>query len=118
MITKLFKDQIKTFRQSRLKPSLQIVALSAAILMPNIAQANQILKAFKVNNKVSVEEMKEADEKAKEEWAYSVGIQAFMFTVPMVMHDIQRDLRMDLKKIAKIKDRCPCAPVGAMGALF
>jgi DNA sulfur modification protein DndE len=83
--------------------------------VPNIVQANQILKAFKVNNKVSVEAMKEADEKAKEEWAYSVGIQAFMFTVPMVMHDIQRDLRMDLKKIAKIKDRCPCAPVGQWG---
>ena len=71
MIIELFKDQIRAFRQSRFNSSLQIVALSAAILVPNIVQANQILKAFKVNNKVSVEAMKEADEKAKEEWACS-----------------------------------------------
>ena len=106
---------MKNQNQSTVKSIVKMVALSAAFTLPTMANANEILKAFKVNNVLSVQAMKEADEKAKEEWAYSVGIQAFMFTVPMVMHDIQRDLRMDLKKIARIKDRCPCAPVGQWG---
>lgn len=106
---------MKNPNQSTVKSIVKMVALSAAFTLPTMANANEILKAFKVNNELSVQAMKEADEKAKEEWAYSVGIQAFMFTVPMVMHDIQRDLRMDLKKIARIKDRCPCAPVGQWG---
>jgi len=99
---------------SQLKLIVALALISIVLIVP-FASANNILKAFKVNNHLSVEAILEADEKSKEEWAYSVGIQAFMFTVPMVMHDIQRDLRMDLKKIARIKDKCPCAPVGQWG---
>ena len=101
--------------KAKLSTTLSVLALSTMLVLPSLANANAIIKAFKVNNNFSVQAMKEADNKAKEEWAYSVGIQAFMFTVPMVMHDVQRDLRMDLKKIARIKDKCPCAPVGQWG---
>ena len=98
-----------------MKPLLSSVLLSAAIAGSYSAQANNILQAFKVNNRMSVEAMKEADDKAKEEWAYSTGIQAFMFTIPMVMHDIQRDLRSNLALLEKVKDKCPCAPMGQWG---
>jgi len=97
------------------KPWVNAALLLSALSLSNNVVANNMLKAFKVNNNLSVEAMKEADNKAKEEWAYSVGIQAFMFTVPMVMHDIQRDIRMNLKLLERIKDKCPCAPVGQWG---
>jgi len=103
---------MKTFK---IKPLVKLLLLSSVLTVTNAASANNILKAFKVNNNLSMESIKAADNKAKEEWAYSVGIQAFMFTVPMVMHDVQRDLRMNLKLIERIKDKCPCAPVGQWG---
>lgn len=105
---------IKPFNR-RIKPLASVLMLSSLMTLSAPSNANNLLKAFKVNNQLSIEAIKEADEKAKEEWAYSVGIQAFMFTVPMVMHDVQRDLRMDLEKLERIKDKCPCAPVGQWG---
>jgi len=98
-----------------MKPIINVVLFSSVLALTNSATANNILKAFKVNNNLSVKAIKAADDKAKEEWAYSVGIQAFMFTVPMVMHDVQRDIRMNLPLIEKIKHKCPCAPVGQWG---
>lgn len=101
--------------QSRLSTALRMLTLSAFLVLPSLTNANQIIQEFKVNNNFSVQALQQADNKAKEEWAYSVGIQAFMFTIPAVMHDVQRDLRMDLKKIARMQDKCPCAPVGQWG---
>lgn len=94
---------------------LTVAFVSGSLLNIDSANANNLLKAFKVQNNASVAEMQKTDEKAIEEWAYSVGIQAFMYTVPLVIHDIQRDIRMDLQKLERIKNKCPCAPVGQWG---
>jgi len=103
------------FKSFKIKLLANLLILANTLILTSTANANNILKAFKVNNNLSMEAIEAADDKAKEEWAYSVGIQAFMFTVPMVMHDVQRDLRMNLKLLERIKDKCPCAPVGQWG---
>ncbi len=101
----------------RLKKSILTTGLFVALTSAYVAPiyANDLLKAFKVNNQMSLAEIKQADDKAKEEMAYSLGVQAFLYTVPLVMHDIQRDIRMNLPLLEKIKHKCPCAPVGQWG---
>ncbi len=79
------------------------------------AKGHPILNMFKVNNHEFQGLIKEADAKAKEEWAYATGIQAFMFAIPMVMMDVQRDLRMNPVILERIKDTCPCAAPGEWG---
>lgn len=102
---------IKQFKFTA-KPLAIALMLSA---IPSAVSANNILKALRVNNSELPTAIKIADDKAKEEWAYSTGIQAVMFTIPLVMHDVQRDIRSNLKLIERIKHTCPCAPLGQWG---
>ncbi|MBV7317409.1 DUF1254 domain-containing protein [Shewanella sp. NIFS-20-20] len=112
----------------KIKHSLIYSALVAAIAMTSPASANEatsaplkaapthpILSLFRVNNHEFQGIIKDADAKAKEEWAYATGIQAFMFAIPMVMMDIQRDIRMNPAVLARIKHTCPCAAPGEWG---
>ncbi|MBY5921674.1 DUF1254 domain-containing protein [Ferrimonas balearica] len=79
------------------------------------APTHPILQMFRVNNHEFEGMIKEADARAKEEWAYATGIQAFMFAIPMVMMDIQRDIRMNPALLERIKHTCPCAAPGEWG---
>lgn len=99
---------------AKTRPTILASVLVGAALS-FIANAHPILDQFKVNNSGFVGLMQERDAAAKEEWAYSVGIQAFLFSLPMVMHDVQRDIRMKPKLIERIKHTCPCAVVGKWG---
>lgn len=78
-------------------------------------KGHPILNMFRVNNHEFTGLMKEDDARAKEEWAYSTGIQAFMFAIPLVMMDVQRDLRTNPAVLERIKDTCPCAAPGEWG---
>lgn len=58
---------------------------------------------------------KAADDEARETWAYSTGIQAYIFGLPLVVFEREFALRTDLEKIARIRHKCPCEPVNVMG---
>lgn len=58
---------------------------------------------------------KSQDSEAREKWAYSLGIQAYIFGLPLVVFEREYALRTDLEKIARIRHRCPCDPVNVMG---
>ena len=55
------------------------------------------------------------DDLAKENWAYSLGIQAYVYGLPLVVFDREYALRVDLEKIARIRHKCPCEPVNTLG---
>jgi len=55
------------------------------------------------------------DEQAKENWAYSVGVQAFVFGLPLTIFERERGLRLNEKKLERVKHLCPCAPTNQVG---
>ncbi len=56
-----------------------------------------------------------ADELARESWAYSVGLQAYVFGLPLVIFEREYALRTDRERIERIQDKCPCAVVNEVG---
>ena len=55
------------------------------------------------------------DDAAREEWAYSLGLQAYVFGLPLVVFERESALRADADKIAKIRHQCPCEMLNGMG---
>lgn len=55
------------------------------------------------------------DDAAREEWAYSLGMQAYVFGLPLVVYDREYSLRTRPQVIERIKHKCPCAMANSMG---
>ena len=55
------------------------------------------------------------DDAAREEWAYSLGVQAYVFGLPLVVFDREYSLRTRPAVIERIKHKCPCDMVNAVG---
>ncbi len=56
-----------------------------------------------------------ADDAAREEWAYSLGLQAYVFGLPLVVYEREYALRTKPAVIERIRHKCPCALANAMG---
>ncbi|MNK75722.1 hypothetical protein D3C87_952670 [compost metagenome] len=59
----------------------------------------------------------EMDNKSQEEWAYSVGIQNYIFGLPLTIFERERKLRMDPAQVAKARAYAPAAPINQIGHL-
>lgn len=66
---------------------------------------------------LSAAEIKTRDERARENWAYSLGLQAYVWGLPLTITDRERRLRLDETKLAFVMKRkiCPCAPINTFG---
>jgi hypothetical protein len=60
-------------------------------------------------------QIREADARSEERWAYSVGIQNYVFGLPLVIFERERALRLDPAAIEKAKRFAPAAPVNQIG---
>lgn len=64
---------------------------------------------------MSNQNIKQQDQQAKENWAYSTGIQAYVFGLPMTIFDREYRIRTNPKLLAKVRHLCPCAPPNQLG---
>lgn len=55
------------------------------------------------------------DDAAREEWAYSLGVQAYVFGLPLVVFERESALRTNAEKIEKVRHKCPCEMMNGMG---
>jgi hypothetical protein len=55
------------------------------------------------------------DDLAKEKWAYSLGVQAYVFGLPVVIFEREYSLRTKPAVIERIKHKCPCAMLNNLG---
>ena len=62
----------------------------------------------------SIEDIRKEDTRAKNEWAYSTAIQAYIFAMPLIMSERERRIRMLLKKPHPLQ---PAAPPNQFGHL-
>jgi len=60
-------------------------------------------------------ESTKAEAAAKEEWAYSIGLQAYVFGLPLTVIEKEYARRTDAEIIARIRHLCPCAMINEVG---
>ena len=66
----------------------------------------------------SAEEIRKHDAQAEEEWYYSVGIQNYVFTLPLTMVERERKLRLNPVALEKAKKVAPAAPINEIGNML
>lgn len=66
---------------------------------------------------MTMQEIKVRDETAQENWAYSLGIQAYTYGLPLKITERERRLRLNERKLNFVMSReiCPCAPINQFG---
>jgi hypothetical protein len=56
-----------------------------------------------------------ADAQSEEQWAYSVGVQNYVFGLPLTIFERERSLRLDPAALEKAKKYAPAAPINQIG---
>lgn len=66
---------------------------------------------------LTMQEIKDRDEGAMENWAYSLGVQAYTYGLPLKIFERERSLRLNERKLNFVMKRkiCPCAPINQFG---
>jgi len=95
---------------------LSVAALAAITLSAGLMSSPALAKKNPDAN-LSAEQVKARDNVGKENWAYSLGIQAYIYGLPLKVFDRERRLRLNQKKLAYVmaKKICPCAPLNTFG---
>ncbi|WP_164914206.1 DUF1254 domain-containing protein [Aquimarina sediminis] len=62
-------------------------------------------------------EIKERDNKGKEDWAYSVGVQAYIFGLPLMIFQRERRIRLNPESLAIAQHVAPAAPINKIGKM-
>ena len=63
----------------------------------------------------AAEDIRKADARAEEEWYYSVGIQNYVFTLPLTILERERKVRLNPAALEKAKKFAPAAPINEVG---
>jgi hypothetical protein len=61
------------------------------------------------------DDIRARDARSEEEWAYSVGIQNYVFGLPLVIFERERSLRLDPVALEKARKFAPAAPLNQIG---
>jgi len=95
---------------------LSVAALATITLSAGLVSSPALAKKNPDAN-LSAEQVKARDNVGKENWAYSLGIQAYIYGLPLKVFDRERRLRLNQKKLAYVmaKKICPCAPLNTFG---
>ncbi len=98
---------------------LKKVGLStlACMVMAATLMSTPVLAKKNPDANLSPAQIKARDNKGKESWAYSLGIQAYVYGLPLKIFERERSLRLNKKKLAYVmaKKICPCAPINQFG---
>ena len=86
------------------------VAVGLVIKGPNLQKKNP-------DAGMTMQEVKQRDDQAKENWAYSTGVQAYVYGLPLKVFERERRLRLNERKLNFVMSReiCPCAPINQFG---
>ena len=60
-------------------------------------------------------DIRQVDARSQEAWAYSVGIQNYVFTLPLTMLERERKVRLDPVALEKARKFAPAAPINQIG---
>lgn len=98
---KLSVNDTATFRMT----FLGVVLITALVLAPS-ARSEEATKDA---------DIRKTDARSEQQWAYSVGVQNYVFGLPLVIFERERALRLNPAALEKAKKIAPAAPVNQIG---
>jgi hypothetical protein len=63
-------------------------------------------------------QVREADTQHEQDWAYSVGVQNYVFGLPLIIYERERETRLDPEKLEKARKFAPAAPLNQIGHMM
>jgi hypothetical protein len=63
----------------------------------------------------SPQDIRKLDAQSEEQWAYSVGVQNYVFGLPLTTFERERKVRLDPVALEKAKKFAPAAPINQIG---
>jgi hypothetical protein len=63
-------------------------------------------------------QVREADAQHEQDWAYSVGVQNYVFGLPLIIYERERETRLDPEKLEKARKFAPAAPLNQIGHMM
>jgi hypothetical protein len=90
---------------------LTVAGFAFAVFAGLYVQAQTV----QANATPSADEIRQADAKSEEEWYYSVGLQNYVFTLPLTMLERERKVRLNPAALEKAKKFAPAAPINEIG---
>ncbi|SEK22525.1 DNA sulfur modification protein DndE [Atopomonas hussainii] len=95
---------------------------AVALLCAGLAAGYQYLAIPNLQKKdpdagLTRDQVRARDAQAQENWAYSLGMQAYVWGLPLTITDRERLLRLNERKLRFVTERqiCPCAPINQIG---
>ena len=93
----------------------RLIAASLALAVLAPAAYGQDSKTETASASPSAEQIRQADARSEEEWYYSVGIQNYVYTLPLTMLERERKVRLNPAALEKAKKFAPAAPINEIG---
>jgi len=94
---------------------LALATLAIAAFALGARSQERLAQAAPAPQAASAEEIRKADARSEEEWYCSVGIQNYVFTLPLTMFERERKLRLNPAAPEKAKKFAPAAPINQIG---
>lgn len=101
---------------------MKLKLIGAAIGITMVVGAGYALKGPNLQKKnpdagMSAQQIKQRDDQARENWAYSLGLQAYVYGLPLKIIEREIRLRLNERKLNFVMSReiCPCAPINEVG---
>ena len=88
--------------------SVKLRSLVLAVALPFVATLPALAET-------SDAEIRRADAEAEQEWAYSVGVQNYVFGLPLIILERERKIRLDPALLEQAKKVAPAAPINQIG---
>jgi hypothetical protein len=92
--------------------ALATVAAAGTTPQPLLAQERVAQKAAAAG---SSDDIRVRDAQSEEEWNYSVGIQNYVFALPLTILERERKVRLNPVALEKAKKFAPAAPINQIG---
>ena len=109
-MTKTYLDQRRTANRGRTLGALLFLVIGA---IWSTHSSNGLEPS--VNDAPQDTNIRKLDAQSEEDWAYSVGIQNYVFGLPLVIFERERSLRLDPVALEKAKKFAPAAPINQLG---
>ncbi len=86
-------------------PSHYLIAIACSAVAPLLSSAQSH----------EDDDIRRVDAQSEEAWAYSVGVQNYVYTLPLTILERERRVRLDPVALEKAKKVAPAAPINQIG---
>lgn len=99
-----------------MKVDLKVLAACCALVLGSVVGAEFAMTPLAhAADAAKDADIRKVDAQSEQQWAYSVGVQNYVFGLPLVIFERERSLRLNPVALEKAKKIAPAAPVNQIG---